>query len=185
MKALVVIDVQNDFITGPLGSQWAQDVTPYIVDRVKEAIENGDKIFLTRDTHDEETYFHKLEGQKLPVFHCGYNTRGWDFPRALKEILIENSAEYTVFDKITFGSEALAQHIKGCGEPIEEIEICGFCTSICVLANAVLLRAAMPNMPIKVNGTLCADVNLDVHNAALKCMKAQQIDVYNGGLVTE
>lgn len=183
MKALVVIDVQNDFITGPLGSQWAQDVTPYIVDRVKEAIENGDKIFLTRDTHDEETYFGKLEGKKLPVFHCGYHTRGWDFPYELKEVLKEAS-DYTVFDKPTFGSEFLAMTLKQ-EDNIDEIEICGFCTSICVLANAVLLRAAMPNMPIKVDGTLCADVNLDVHNAALKCMKAQQIDVYNGGLVTE
>lgn len=176
-KMLIVVDVQNDFVTGSLTNPAAQEVVPRIVERVKLARENNEFVIFTQDTHNKETYMNSLEGQKLPIPHCYYQTEGWEI---VPELIDE--AALCVY-KETFGSFDLISRVNGflrgfdISENELEIELCGFCTSICVLANTVILRAGFPNCKITVNGNLCADVTKISHNAAITCMLNQQIDV--------
>ena len=167
MKFLIVVDMQTDFITGSLGSDMAADIVPAVLKKVK----NFDgKIIFTRDTHGED-YLETQEGKKLPVKHCIKDSDGWQICDELKPY-----AENTV-DKLTFGSVDLPQIIKGYGEEIEEIELCGLCTDICVISNAMILKAAFPETKIVVEGKCCAGVTRESHTTALNAMKAVQIEV--------
>ena len=163
MKYLIVVDMQNDFITGALGSELAEAIVPSVVEKVK----NYDgKVIFTRDTHFTG-YMQTQEGKKLPVEHCIKDTDGWQICNELKPYVNE------VADKITFGSVDLPKMITDA----EEIELCGLCTDICVISNAMILKATYPEAKITVDSNCCAGVSVESHNTALDAMKAVQIDI--------
>mgnify|MGYP003292404950 CR=1 FL=1 len=167
MKYLIVVDMQNDFITGTLGSEIAKEIVPNVVEKVK----NFDgKVIFTRDTHYAE-YMQTQEGKNLPIKHCIKDTDGWQICDELKPYVNE------VVDKITFGSINLPKILEDYNEEIEKIELCGLCTDICVISNAVILKAAFPEVKIEIDSTCCAGVSVESHNTALNAMKAVQIAV--------
>lgn len=167
MKFLIVVDMQNDFISGALGSKLAEAIVPNVVEKVKNY--DGTVIF-TRDTHFAD-YMDTQEGGNLPVQHCIKDTTGWEICNELKPYANK------VVDKITFGSVDLPDVIKAYGEQIDEIELCGLCTDICVISNAMILKATFPEVKIVVDSNCCAGVTAESHQTALNAMKAVQIDV--------
>ncbi len=167
MKYLIVVDMQNDFITGSLGSAQAAAIVSAVVEKVKSY--DGTVIF-TRDTHGEN-YFKTQEGIRLPVEHCIKGTWGHEICDQLKP------SAATVVDKTTFGSLNLPEVIKTQRAKVEEIELCGLCTDICVISNAMILKAAFPETRIVVDKDCCAGVTTESHLDALNAMKAVQIDV--------
>ena len=198
MKAIVFIDVQKDFINGALRNEKAIEVTPKIVDFAKNIVTGvGDdiKLYATLDTHKETEYVLKcdtlepittippvrgylttLEGKKLPVEHCIEGSKGWEMNDDLWSVI---GGKCTVVTKPTFGSFDLAEIIFEDFEnkKLDEIILVGFCTSICVAANATILRAKFPNTKITVMKDLCACVTDESHNAALKVLEMQQIEI--------
>ena len=189
MKIAVFIDCQNDFLKyGKLAYGYPeQDNFENVLAFAKYCVENNLICYRTQDTHDETKYDFKkepisgylttLEGKKLPIEHCVKNTKGWKINSKLLEIIESLS---TSIEKRTFGSNDLVALISGdiCHlKNIDEILICGYCTSICVLANAVLLRAKFPNMNITVLEDCCGDVSKEAHDAALTVLKMQQIEI--------
>jgi nicotinamidase-related amidase len=181
MKVLVVVDMQNDFVDGSLGSPEAQAIVPNVKKKVEEAVTNGDMIVYTRDTHFTD-YLKTKEGTKLPVEHCIYKTEGW---RILDEVRPPLTYDYVhVFDKYTFGFNQLPEHIEsilmgnGIWTECSEIELVGLCTDICVVSNALLLKSEFYNdFDISVDATCCAGVTPESHEAALKTMEMCQINV--------
>ena len=169
MKYLIVVDMQNDFTTGSLGSTHAAAIIPNVVSKVKSF--SGTVIF-TRDTHGDD-YLQTQEGKKLPVVHCIKDSAGWQICEELKPYVDQ------VVDKVTFGSIALPHILSKQGEPIEEIELCGLCTDICVISNAMILKAAFPEVKITVDASCCAGVTMESHNTALDAMRAVQIEIVN------
>lgn len=167
MKYLVVIDMQNDFIDGVLGSEQAKRIVPNVVEKVKHF--DGDVIF-TRDTHNER-YLRTLEGKKLPVPHC---IKGTDGHSICKELL---PYAHNVVDKNSFGSLELPESLKRNRSRVEEIQICGLCTDICVIANAIILKTAFPETEIIVDSSCTAGVSEGSHNIALNAMKRVQITI--------
>ena len=167
MKYLIVVDMQVDFITGSLGSELATAIVPNVVKKVKSF---DGKIIFTRDTHFED-YMGTQEGRNLPVPHCIKDSDGWQICNELKPYA------KTVVDKLTFGSIDLPKLIDSFDEPIEQIELCGLCTDICVISNAMLLKTAFPEVPITVDSYCCAGVTVESHNTALDAMKAVQIEI--------
>lgn len=167
MKYLIVVDMQNDFTTGSLGSAHAAAIIPAVVEKVKSF---SGKVIFTRDTHGED-YLQTQEGKKLPVVHCIKDTNGWQICDELLPFVD------TAVDKVTFGSVQLPHMLRSFGEPIEEIELCGLCTDICVISNAMVLKAAFPEVKITVDANCCAGVTMESHNTALNAMKAVQIEV--------
>lgn len=167
MKFLIVVDMQNDFISGSLGSDLALSIVPAVVEKVK----NYDgKVIFTRDTHGEN-YLKTQEGKRLPVEHCIKGTNGHEICDQLKGYAT------TVVDKTTFGSLNLPEVIKKERSKVEEIELCGLCTDICVISNAMILKAAFPETRIVVLKDCCAGVTFESHLTALNAMKSVQIDV--------
>lgn len=167
MKYLIVVDMQVDFITGSLGSDLATAIVPNVVEKVK----NFDgKVIFTRDTHFED-YMQTQEGTKLPVPHCIKDTDGWQVCDELQPYV------ETIIDKVTFGSVDLPKMLEDFGEPIDEIELCGLCTDICVISNAMILKAAFPEVKITVDASCSAGVTVESHNTALNAMKAVQIEI--------
>lgn len=169
MKYLIVVDMQNDFVTGVLGTKEAQAIVPAVANRVMEAISNGWQVIFTKDTHNPDTYASTLEGQKLPVLHCSEGTDGWNLVPKLSDF----TAGCQVLKKYTFGSSVLPQLLLDA----DEVEFCGVCTGICVISNVAVVRAFYPNLPIKVNEKLCACVTPDSHKTAIEAMKTFQIEV--------
>ena len=169
MKILVVVDMQNDFIDGALGTPEAQKIVPY----VKEVIEHFDgKVLFTRDTHFDN-YMDTQEGRNLPVPHCIKGTPGWEI-RSELEALRNTPA----IDKLTFGSSELPQVLAE-EENIESITFVGLCTDICVISNAMVTKAFFPEVPIIVDAQACAGVTPESHKNALSAMKMCQITVVN------
>ena len=170
-KILVVIDMQNDFINGALGTAEAVG----IVDKVVKKIRNypADCIYATRDTHGED-YLETSEGRYLPVKHCIKGTMGWE----IRKEVAQTMPQALVIDKPTFGSEELVQRLleESKGEEIE-IELVGLCTDICVVTNALLLKTKLPETKIKVDAACCAGVTPESHEAALLTMKMCQVEV--------
>lgn len=167
MKFLIVVDMQNDFISGSLGSDLALSIVPAVVEKVK----NYDgKVIFTRDTHGEN-YLKTQEGKRLPFEHCIKGTNGHEICDQLKGYAT------TVVDKTTFGSLNLPEVIKKERSKVEEIELCGLCTDICVISNAMILKAAFPETRIVVLKDCCAGVTFESHLTALNAMKSVQIDV--------
>lgn len=172
MKILIVVDVQNDFTHDVLGTPEARAAVPFIKTKIEEAEANKDIIIFTRDTHFDN-YLDTLEGQKLPVPHCIKNTHGW---QVIPEV---DRPDCLHVDKRTFGYTnweiTLTDVIDG--KECDGIELCGFCTDICVISNALILRALYPNVKITVDPKACAGVAPVAHEAALMVMKSCQIDV--------
>lgn len=194
MKLLIVVDAQNDFIDGALGSKEAQEAVPKIVERIK----NSEKeiILFTKDTH-RLNYLNTFEGKNLPVEHCIKDTEGWRINRNIRHAwkdnihtIYLNSNAYegleinNTIHKPTFGSMALLNVINelkketiGSKDYIDTIEFCGFCTDICVISNVLMVKALLPEVDIIVNSELCAGVTPEKHEAALEVMRSCQIEV--------
>ena len=173
MKILVVIDMQNDFVTGSLANPEAEKIITPIKERIKAARENKEMVIFTQDTHDAD-YLETLEGQKLPVEHCIYGTKGWEIVDELKDeaalcVLKPTFMGFDLISRIETIAAAMNEDV--------EIEICGTVTSICVISTALMLRGAFHNSKIVVNSNLCADITPEGHAAALTVMKNCQIDV--------
>ena len=169
-KLLVVVDMQVDFVTGSLGSPEARQIVPRVVEKVKQALENKYTVVHTMDTHGED-YLNTFEGKNLPVKHCIDGTDGWELISELKNLLPEKHQ----IRKPTFGSLSLIREYQK--ENFSEIELCGVCTDICVVSNALLLRAAFPNTKIVVDSKATAGSSMEAHEAALLVMQKNQIEV--------
>lgn len=169
-KILVVIDMQNDFVTDALRNEDAIKIVPNVVKRVKKAVKNDEYILFTKDIH-ASNYMDTIEGKKLPVPHCIEGTKGCD--------IIPELAPYTkdrlVVGKNTFGSAALAQYI-AVNRP-DSVEFIGVCTDICVISNVLITKAFIPNTPIYVNELCCAGVTKESHDNAIKAMEACHIEI--------
>lgn len=175
MKYLIVVDMQNDFITGSLGTKEAEAILPEVIKKV----ENYDgKVIFTKDTHTSD-YLSTQEGKNLPVEHCISGGEGWYLDNALENLAA--SGGWRIYNKPTFGCVELATDLKKENEKdaIEEIELCGLCTDICVISNALMLKAFMPEVPIAVDAKCCAGVTPQSHNNALEAMKMCQILIRN------
>lgn len=170
---LIVIDMQNDFIDGALGTAEAVEIVPKVAEKLKGF--HG-RVLFTRDTH-EESYLSTQEGRNLPVPHCIRGTAGW----ALCAALAPFAAEAEIIDKPTFGSAALGERLRALNEeePIGGITLVGLCTDICVISNAMLIKAFLPEVPITVDAACCAGVTPESHRSALSAMKVCQIAVEN------
>lgn len=171
-KFLIVVDMQKDFVDGALGTPEAVKIVPNVVKKIKGF---DGEIIVTYDTHSEN-YMETSEGKHLPVPHCIKGTDGWmldsDVQNALK------GREYTEVEKPTFGSVNLPDIIKSkAGDEEFSVELIGLCTDICVVSNALLLKANFPEANISVDSACCAGVTVDSHNAALTTMKMCQINV--------
>ncbi len=170
-KLLVVVDMQKDFIDGSLGTKEAEKIVDGVVEEIKKY--RTEDIFATRDTHTED-YLQTQEGKKLPVVHCVKGTEGWEINGKVKEAL--KGAE--VMDKPTFGSKELAEKIAGLAAEEEiEVTLVGLCTDICVVSNALLIKAYLPEVPVRVLASCCAGVTLESHQAALATMKMCQVEI--------
>lgn len=167
-KLLIVVDMQNDFVDGSLGTKEAEGIVAHVKAKVEQYQEQGDTVIFTRDTHTE-AYLDTQEGKKLPVVHCVKGTKGWEIIDCLQPYV------QMVFDKPTFGSVQLAHVVARGG--YEQIELVGLCTDICVVSNALLLKAALPEIQIYVDSACCAGVTPASHEAALTTMKMCQIEV--------
>ena len=170
-KILLVIDMQNDFIDGSLGTKEAVEIVDNVVNKIKQYdIQN---VFVTMDTH-KENYMNTQEGKYLPVEHCIKGTNGWELNAKIKEAV--NGAK--IYEKPTFGSTKLAEDIKAIADKEEiEIEVVGLCTDICVISNALMIKAFLPEVKISLDPKCCAGVTADKHNAALEVMRSCQINI--------
>ena len=186
-KILVVVDMQNDFIDGPLGSPEAVG----IVDNVCEVINTGkwNEILVTKDTHYINRYDNSQEGQKLPIKHCIRNSAGWELNdnvfKTIDDLYLKEGKDIEVFFKSTFGCEDLVwyianNYIEDKFSPNDiEVTFIGVCTDICVISNALLLKAHYPEMKIVVDASCCAGTTPEKHRMALEVMKSCQVDVEN------
>lgn len=173
MKTLIIVDMQNDFIKGSLGSLECQCIVPAVVERLEEALENNERIIFTRDTHRED-YLDTPEGIKLPVKHCIKGSFGWEIIPELRLPLVEAQNRNILFiDKPIFGSVDLLKEISD----EDEIEFCGVCTDICVVSNALMAKSFYPNAKISINPKLCAGTSINNHLSAIDVMRSCQIDI--------
>jgi nicotinamidase-related amidase len=195
MKIVVVVDMQNDFIDGVLGSPEAQAIVPVMVDRLHELDDGNTLLFFTKDTHFAN-YLETQEGKNLPVAHCIEGTPGWSINKQISSYTDygSNFLTYSTRDirksrvlKHTFGSTELADIIrelvyekhKHPDIEIDEVILMGVCTDICVISNAMLLKAYCPELPITVDASCCAGVTPESHKNALAAMKMCQINIIN------
>lgn len=174
MKLLVVVDMQTDFIDGALGTPEAQSIVPNVKKKVKEYNDNDDVVVYTRDTHSKN-YLETAEGKKLPVPHCIQHSEGW---KIRPEVYAFGAP---IIDKVTFGYDAWMHYLSYNDiinvNEIESIEIIGLCTDICVISNAMILKAQFHETPIIVDSSCCAGVTPESHTRALEAMKMCQIEV--------
>ena len=174
-KFLIVVDMQNDFIDGSLGTREAQAIVPAVAARIRECREAGWAVIATLDTH-EENYLDTREGRFLPVRHCIRDTEGWRIREEIREALGDSAV---LVEKPTFGSVRLPDILREMngGEDPAAIELIGLCTDICVVSNALLLKAAFPETDFTVHADCCAGVTPEKHAAALETMRSCQITV--------
>lgn len=164
MKTLIVVDMQNDFIDGSLGTAEAVTIVDAVKAKIEEYRNRGDEVIFTRDTH-HENYMETNEGRHLPVVHCIEGTPGWE----IRDGLLFEGAK--VIDKPSFGYTGWA------GRAFEEVELIGLCTDICVVSNALIIKALYPEIKVSVDSSCCAGVTPDSHEAALTTMRMCQIEV--------
>ena len=169
---LIVVDMQKDFVDGALGTPEAQAIVGKVMDKI---LGFEGQVFATLDTH-RENYLDTAEGQKLPVPHCIRRTEGWEIIDQLTEYTVDR----TVVDKPTFGSRELGRILAAEQEPVEKITFIGLCTDICVISNALLAKAFLPEAEIAVDAVCCAGVTPESHRNALAAMQVCQITVENG-----
>ena len=167
-------DMQTDFVDGALGTKEAQAIVPAVKKRIEEALYAGEKVIFTRDTHPEN-YLETQEGRNLPVKHCVLGTDGWQIIPELSAYA-ENAI---IIDKPTFGSRVLGEYLDAENEknPIGQITLIGLCTDICVISNAMLVKAFLPEVPLVTEEACCAGVTPESHVRALEAMKVCQITV--------
>ncbi len=186
MKVLVVVDMQNDFIDGTLGTKEAQDIIPNILSKINE-LEGTDTLLLfTKDTH-YENYLETQEGKNLPVPHCIHMTEGWQLNKEIsgyaKQANILGYSSGKIINsrvkKSTFGSVDLMELFHQYEKNIDEVIFVGVCTDICVISNAIMAKAVIPESLITVDASCCAGVTPERHQTALDAMKACQINVIN------
>lgn len=163
-KTLIVVDMQNDFIDMALGTSEAVAIVPKVKEKIQEYVNNGDRIIFTRDTH-LENYLETAEGQKLPVPHCIKGSQGWQIADGL---YVEGCK---IIDKPNFGWPNWKE------ENLQDVELVGLCTDICVVSNALIIKAAFPESNVCVDSSCCAGVTVESHEAALKVMAMCQVDV--------
>ena len=163
-KTLIVIDMQNDFVDMALGTKEAVAIVPKVKQKIQEYAESGDEIIFTRDTHFED-YLQTAEGKKLPVEHCIKGSKGWQIVDGL---YMEGCK---VIDKPNFGWPNWRE------EELEEVELVGLCTDICVVSNALIIKATFPDACVKVDAGCCAGVTVETHEAALKTMAMCQVEI--------
>lgn len=171
MNALVVVDYQIDFVNGSLGFATAKLLEPIIVRKIKEYRKKGGRIIFTFDTHGKD-YLQTAEGKKLPVEHCIEGTVGHKLYGKVADCLCEDDI---VITKGSFGSLELANFLRN--TKYKEVELCGLVTDICVVSNAIIAKAALPESRIIVDSKACASFDIEKHRAALEVMRSVQIDV--------
>ncbi len=173
-KFLIVVDMQKDFVNGALGTNEAVSIVPKVAEKIESFC---GEIIVTYDTHGDD-YLSTPEGKKLPVPHCIKGTEGFELNEDIKSALSRRS--YTTVEKPTFGSVALPQIIANLSQGDEfSLELVGLCTDICVVSNALILKAHFPDATISVDALCCAGVTPESHKAALLTMRMCQIDVVN------
>lgn len=196
MKVLIAVDMQNDFIDGALGTPEAQAIVAPVEKKIREF---DGLVILTRDTH-QENYLKTQEGRNLPVEHCIQGSDGWQISPAVmeaaraqaqmqdevheddsEEAAVELEFEPVIFDKPAFGSMELGTALAKCNEeePVESVELVGLCTDICVISNAMIVKASLPEVPVFVDASCCAGVTPESHQRALAAMEACQIRILN------
>ena len=175
MKILVVVDMQNDFVTGSLGTKEAEVIIPNVVKKIEEW---DGYVFATQDTHDED-YLDTQEGEKLPVKHTIKGTEGWKIQKDVYEALELDFVE--IFEKKTFGSIDLALELVDCIDEMEidEVQLIGVCTDICIISNALVIKAFLPEVKVVVDAACCAGTTPESHKRALETMKVCQVDIIN------
>lgn len=170
-KILLVIDMQNDFIDGSLGTNEAVKIVNNVINKIKKY--PSENVFATKDTH-EENYLATREGMHLPVEHCIRGTDGWDINSEIKKLITASN----IFEKGTFGSVKLVEKIREIAATEDiSIEIVGLCTDICVVSNALLIKAYLPEIDITVDSSCCAGVTPTKHESSLETMRSCQINV--------
>ena len=169
---LIVVDMQNDFITGALGTKEAQAILPRVIDKVQA---HEGPVLFTRDSHGAD-YPATQEGRLLPVTHCPVGTEGWQIQEQLEAL-----RRLPALDKPAFGSLELAQRVQALHADtlLASITLVGLCTDICVISNAMILKAALPEVKVTVDAACCAGVTPQSHHTALQAMKACQIFIEN------
>lgn len=169
MKLLVIVDMQKDFVDGALGTTEAAAIVPKVQEKLAHCLAEGWTVVFTRDTHTPD-YLTTQEGRNLPVPHCIQGTPGWEI---IPELTTDGCR---ILDKPTFGSEALARYVAGL-QDLEEVQLVGLCTDICVISNALLIKAAAPEVPVSVDAACCAGVTPASHENALAAMQMCQIRI--------
>lgn len=169
-KILLVIDMQKDFVTGSLGSPQAVSIVPAVKEKIAQYRQGQHDVIFTRDTHGED-YLTTQEGRHLPVEHCIRHTPGHEI---IDELEVGSSE---VWDKPSFGSLDLAEHLADHYPDLDEIELCGLCSDICVVSNALILKAKFPETTVSVDAKCCAGVTEESHQAALLTMKMCQVSI--------
>lgn len=194
-NVFIVVDMQNDFVDGALGTPEAQAIVNKVADQIRARANKDTILLVTKDTHGID-YMETLEGKNLPVAHCIKNTYGWELAPAIQEAIYDTRDKYFDFDsyfpyvadhivcKPTFGSMDLQNLLFVIDDmtgtqsgKIAEITLCGLCTGICVLSNAILCKATLPEVPVKVIEDCCACVTPDSHKTAIEAMKLCQIEI--------
>ncbi len=168
-KALVVVDMQNDFVDGALGTKEAVAIIPAIKDKINKLRKDGYEIVFTRDTHNED-YLNTQEGKNLPVAHCIKGTKGWEICDGLKDLVEKDDL---IINKPTFGSTYLGEYLEG----YDTVELCGVCTDICVISNATIIKAYSPETNIVIDRTCVAGVTPESSDRALEAMKVLQMNI--------
>ena len=163
-KTLVVVDMQKDFINGSLGTKEAEAIVENVKNKITQYERNGDEIIFTRDTH-QNNYLETNEGKHLPVVHCVEGTEGWEIAEGLE---VPNAI---YIDKPSFG------YMNWKDYNLEEVEIVGLCTDICVVSNALIIKATYPEIKVTVDASCCAGVTPESHRAALTTMKMCQVEI--------
>lgn len=180
MEILVVVDMQNDFVDGALGTKEAVEIVPKVAEKIRLFMDGTDRrVLYTRDTHEED-YMNTQEGRHLPVRHCIRGTKGWEICPEIELLRKEEP-----IDKPTFGSPALGQLLKAQDadlkkqgkEGITSVTLVGLCTDICVISNALLAKAFLPETPVIVDASCCAGVTVESHQNALQAMNMCQIQI--------
>lgn len=194
-KILIVVDMQNDFVDGSLGTPEAQAIVPKVADYIRTHADKNTVLLVTKDTHNVD-YMETLEGKNLPVAHCIKNTHGWELAPAIQEAIYDTRDKYHDFDfyfpyvsdhiiqKPTFGSIDLQNLVDLLDDEtdtqpgnVADITLMGLCTGICVLSNAIMCKATLPNVPVRVVANCCACVTPASHETALEAMKLCQIEI--------
>ena len=174
MKALIIVDMQNDFITGPLGTPRAKIVEQKIANWLPQT--NFDRVILTQDTHFED-YLSTAEGQKLPIEHCICETEGHRISSTILSAISNMAIPYGICTKFTFGSMMWRNRFGEQLDKYDSITMCGVCTDICIITNALILKTFYPETPIYIIEELCAGTTPQLHQEALDIMRVCQINI--------